>query len=370
MTHVALVIPTIDRIGGAESQVLLLAHGLSRRGMRVTVVAFSGTGGDAAAALTAAGIGFVPLGLRKALADLRGWFRFRRWLLRERPHIVHAHLPHAAWFARASRLFAPIPVLIDTIHTTATGTIVRRLGYRLSARIPDAVTAVSDSVARAYNAARMIVPERLRVIPNGIDLAQWQPDRSARATARRTLGVDREFLWLAAGRLEPVKDYPTLLRAFARLSNSAHLAIAGAGPCEQALRRLAHDLDIEPRVRFLGFQQQLAHTMQAADGFVLSSRWEGLPVAVLEASACALPTVATAVLGTTDVVRDGETGLLAAPGNPGALADAMQRLMDMPAHQREALGQRAQQDVTARYGLDQVLDRWQSLYSELLAQPR
>jgi glycosyltransferase involved in cell wall biosynthesis len=366
MNHIALLIPTVDRIGGAESQVLLLARGFARRGSRVTVVALTGSGGSAAADLRSAGIGYATLGMRKALVDPRGWFRFRRWLLRERPDIVHAHLPHAAWFARASRLIAPIPALVDTIHTTATGTIVRRLGYRVSDRLSNTVTAVSHSVAQAYTAARMVAPAHLQVIPNGIDLAQWQPDPSARESVRRELRLDLEFLWLAAGRLEPVKDYPTLLRAFAQLDGPVVLTIAGAGPGEPALRRLAHELGIEPRVRFLGFQSHLARFMQAADGFVLSSRWEGLPVAVLEASACALPSVATAVPGTTEVVRNGETGLLAAGGNPQALAEAIQRLMQMPEDERRAMGTRAQQLVTERYSLTHILDQWEAVYAELL----
>ncbi len=366
MSHIALLIPTVDRIGGAERQVILLAHGLDQRGHRITVVALTGTGGGSAAELRSAGIDYVTLGMRKALLDPRGWFRFRRWLRRERPDIVHAHLPHATWFARASRLIAPIPSLVDTVHTTAIGTIVRRTGYRLSDRLSDAVTAVSHSVFDAYTDAHMVARDHFQVIPNGIDLAQWHPDPTARAAVRSELTVDREFLWVAAGRLEPVKDYPTLLRAFARLQGPTVLAIAGAGPNRPALRRLVHELGIEPRVRFLGFQSNLARFMQAADGFALSSRWEGLPVAVLEAAACALPAVATAVPGTTEVVRDGETGLLAPSGNPEAFAEAMLRLMRMSQGDRSALGIRAQQLVTARYSLAHVLDQWETAYAKLL----
>lgn len=368
MSHIALLIPTVDRIGGAERQVLLLAHGLTRRGTHVTVVALTGSGGAAAADLQLAGIGYVTLGMRKAIVDPRGWFRFRSWLVRARPDIVHAHLPHASWFARASRLIAPIPILVDTIHTTATGTIIRQLGYRVSDHLSDAVTAVSHSVANAYTTAHMVDSNHLQVIANGIELSQWQPNHDAGMQVRRELGIEREFLWLAAGRLEPVKDYPTLLRAFASLREPAVLAIAGAGPGEPALRRLVHELGIESRVRFLGFQADLARFMQATDGFVLSSRWEGLPVAVIEASACALPTVATAVPGTTEVVRNGETGLLAPGSNPHALAEAMLKLMHMQPEERRALGIRAQQLAHESYSLTHVLDQWEVVYARLLSQ--
>src|SRR6202795_5605 len=128
MNHVAFMIPTLDRLAGAERQVVALSKGFAGHGWRVTVVALSGGGGDTARDLTSAGVGFMTLGMRKGLVDPRGWVRFHRWLRYNGPDVVHAHLPHAAWMARWSRLVAPIPVLIDTIHTSATGTLGRRLG--------------------------------------------------------------------------------------------------------------------------------------------------------------------------------------------------------------------------------------------------
>src|SRR5271165_5027633 len=102
MSHIALVIPGLDRIAGAERQTILLAHGLHRRAWRVSVVALSGSGSSTAAEFSAAGISFLSLHMRKGLADPRGWIRFHHWLRRERPEVVHAHLPHAAWFCRWS----------------------------------------------------------------------------------------------------------------------------------------------------------------------------------------------------------------------------------------------------------------------------
>src|ERR1039457_6750832 len=137
MNHIALLIPGLDRIGGAEQQLILLAKGLRRRGWKVSVVALSGTGGDAAAELIAAGIAFLSLGMRKGLADPRGSMRFHHWLKQQAPDVIHAHLPHAAWLARWSRLAAPIPVLVDTLHSSSTGTLARCLCYRWSNWLPD-----------------------------------------------------------------------------------------------------------------------------------------------------------------------------------------------------------------------------------------
>ena len=366
MSHVALVIPGVDRIGGAERQVILLAKGLRRRGWRVSVVALSGTGGDAAVELTAAGVGFLTLGMRKGLADPRGWIRLNRWLRHESPEVLHAHLPHAAWIARWSRLAAPLRVEIDTLHSCSTGTLGRRLGYRWSGWLADRVTAVSHAAAVAHLSCSMVGPSKLTVLPNGVDGSIWRPDSSARKAVRLELGLDQEFLWLAAGRLDPVKDYPTLLAAMVKVPEAARLSIAGAGPLQSELVRLSTQLGLERRVRFLGFEPDIKRWMQAADGFVLSSRCEGLPMGLLEAGACGLPAVATDVPGTPEVLVDGQTGWLTATGDSGALGESMTRKMQVPPEERHAMGKRARQLVMERFSLDAVLDRWEALYGDLL----
>jgi len=368
MNHIALLIPGLDRIGGAEQQLILLAKGLRRRGWKVSVVALSGTGGDAAAELIAAGIAFLSLGMRKGLADPRGWIRFHHWLKQQAPDVIHAHLPHAAWLARWSRLAAPIPVLVDTLHSSSTGTLARCLGYRWSNWLPDRVTAVSQAVADTHLSASMVTADKLTVLPNGVDAEAWRPDVAVRIATRRGLGLEKEFLWLAAGRLEPVKDYPSLLRAFARAPNSARLVIAGRGPLQDELARMAQALGLENRVLFLGFQTDIRRWMQAADGFVLASRWEGLPMGLLEAAACALPTIATDVAGTREVIVDGQTDWLVPAGDASALGDAMNRMMQTPSEERRAIGERARQQVIERFSLEAVLDQWETLYLNLLGQ--
>ena len=106
--------------------------------------------------------------------------------------------------------------------------------------------------------------------------------------------------------------------------------------------------------------------MKSADAFVLSSRWEGLSMSLLEASACALPSVATDVAGNREIIVDGSTGL--SPPCQVALSEAMNRLMQMSSGERRTMGDRAQQLIAERFSLDRILDRWEELYAELLAQ--
>jgi glycosyltransferase involved in cell wall biosynthesis len=316
--------------------------------------------------LADAGVAFLSLEMRKGLADPRGWLRFHRWLCRNQPDVVHAHLPHAAWLARWSRLAAHVPVVIDTLHSSSIGKLGRRIGYACSRWLPDHVTAVSEAAATSHVAAGMVSPDRLSVLGNGIDINRWQPDAQARLEAQKELEVGSDFLWLAVGRLEAVKDYPTLLRALARAPQPAHLLVLGAGPLEAELNKMAARLGLGQRVRFAGFCPNVARWMQAADGFVLSSRYEGLPMVLLEAGACGLPAVATDVPGTREVIVDGETGWLAPVGDPEQLGAAMNRLMQLPLSERRAIGEGAQRHVAEHFSLEAVLDRWEQLYANLL----
>lgn len=366
MKQIGLLIPGLDRIGGAERQVLLLAHGLQRRGWRVSVVVLSGQGGEAAKELRQHEISFVSLGFRKGLADPRGWLRFRRWLLRERPDVLHAHLPHAAWLARSARLWAPLPALVDTIHSASAGGWPRRLIYRFTRRFPDAVTAVSYAAAETYLRAGMVRAHTLHVIPNGVDFIRFAPDPVVRSAIRSDLGAANAFLWLAAGRLDEVKNYPLLLRAMAALPEDNWLLIAGAGSQEAGLKALASWLGLDGRVRFLGFRQDLERWMQAADAFVLSSLWEGLPLALLEAAACELPIVATDVPGTREAVEQLGTGRLVAPGDPAALAGAMRELTVRPQRELRAMSARARRNAAPRFAIDAVLDHWEAIYNQLM----
>jgi glycosyltransferase involved in cell wall biosynthesis len=367
MSHIAFVVPGLDRIGGAERQLLHLARGFRSRGWQVTVVALSGHATAATDELACAQIPLLCLHMRHGLADPRGWFRFNRWLRRERPDVLHAHLPHAAWFARWSRLGAPVRVVTDRLHTTAVGGPVRRIGYAISSWLTDCVTAVSQPVADTYRDARIAPAERLLVMPNGVDLQACAPDAVIRQCLRTSLGLeDSDFLWLAAGRLAPVKDYPTLLNAFALLPQSARLIIAGEGPDNDELRALVACLDLQSRVRFLGFQHHLLHWMKAADALVLSSLWEGLPMVLLEAAATALPAVATDVPGTHQLASF-LAGPLPKPGDAAGLAASMLTLMRLPVTARIHLGQQARAQVAAEFSLEAALDNWESLYARLLA---
>jgi glycosyltransferase involved in cell wall biosynthesis len=358
MTRIAMLIPTIEQIGGAERQLLLLAKALSARGWQVTIIALSGSAGASAKELTAAGVAYLSLKMRRGWIDPQGWRRYLAWHSANKPEVVHTHLPHATWFARCVRLIAPVRVLVDTLHTSNQGGLARRLAYRLTGGLTNRITCVSTSVANSALAAGIVSRRNLTILPNGVAVPETPPRRSETKSSA--------FRWLAVGRLAPVKDYPTLLRAFAALPGSPTLQIAGAGPEEQSLRQLAAELKIEDRTEFAGFQSDIQPLLAAAGAFVLSSLWEGLPISVLEASAAGLPVVATGGAGTSEAIQAGTTGLIVPVGDPAALAKAMAEVMAMPLDRRLRMGNSGCQFIQANFSLPVIVERWERLYAELL----
>jgi glycosyltransferase involved in cell wall biosynthesis len=356
MTDIAMLIPTIEEIGGAERQLLLLAKELSTRGWQVTIIALSGTAGASAEELTAAGVAYLSLEMRKSWIDPRGWQCYLAWASKNKPEIVHAHLPHATWFARCIRLLAPVRVLIDTLHTSHTGSRARQRTYRLTSTLTNHVTCVSHSVATATIATGITRGQDPTILPNGVVLSDIPQGHTESST----------FRWLAVGRLSRVKDYATLLRAFAALPGEPILQIAGSGPEEQFLRNLAVKLNIANRTEFLGFRRDIQPLLAAADAFVLSSLWEGLPMSVLEASAATLPVVATDGPGTRETIQPGTTGLIVPVGDAAALTKAMAQIMAMSVDRRVNMGTAGRKFVEGNFALPLIVDRWERLYSQLL----
>jgi glycosyltransferase involved in cell wall biosynthesis len=253
------------------------------------------------------------------------------------------------------QLLAPVPVAIATLHSAressrrSESSRLRDLAYRLTDPWADMTISVSEVAARRHASAGAVSAGKLRVIPNAVDTDRFTP-----APRERRDGVP--FAWLAAGRLMWKKDYPTLLDAFVRLRD-CELLIAGAGPDEARLHAMA-----PPNVFFLGQRDDMPDLLRRADAFVLSSSVEGLPVALLEASASGLPCVATDAGG----VREIGVPFLVPPGDPDALARAMKELMAASPAERCALGEQARRRTVERFSWPVVVEQWESLYRELL----
>jgi glycosyltransferase involved in cell wall biosynthesis len=365
-----LLLSTSMGMGGADKQLLSAAQEMLARGHEVRIVSLTALGPMGLEARSS-GIPTESLEMPRTVPDPRGLIRLARLVRAWRPDVVHSHMVHANLMARVLRLFVGFPVLVSTIHNINEGGRLRMAAYRLTNALVDHMTIVSEAAADRFVGDRIVPRELLTVVPNGVDTDRFlEVPAGARDSLRRSLALDAEFVWLAVGRFEVAKDYPNLLRAFQRVrerSPQAVLALVGRGSLQADTEGLAQALGLGKSVRFLGVRQDVPEVMSAADGYVMSSAWEGMPIVLLEAASAGVPIVATAVGGNHEVVQDEVSGFLVPPRDDEALAGAMLRLMALPEAERHAMGERGREHVRTHYGLSRVVDRWEALYAQVRA---
>jgi glycosyltransferase involved in cell wall biosynthesis len=220
-----------------------------------------------------------------------------------------------------------------------------------------------------YLKAHGFNPRRMVYIPGSVDTEKFCPDPQRRPDPSQP---ERDIVCVA--RMEYPKGIDVLLHAWSRMLKEPdtwranlkpRLLIAGTGTLEEKFHRIAAELHLQESVKFLGLHDNPAHLLQQAWGFVLPSRWEGMPNALLEAMACGLPCVATRVSGCEDVVTDGVSGLLVETEQPAEMALALRRIIEDPDLARR-LGQEARKAVLRDYQLSTVIDRAVAFYRYIL----
>jgi len=278
---------------------------------------------------------------------------FARWCRRTRLAVVQTCDLYANVFGLPGAALAGVPVRIGSrreLNPDKSSSQIRlqRLAYRSATKV-----VANSPAARGILEREGIAPASIAVIPNGVDLASFAERKPAAAV--------RRFITVANLRTE--KNHETLLAAAARLLHAypdLEFQIVGDGPRRRDLEQLARDRGLS-RVAFLGHREDVASLLAEADAFVLPSRSEAFPNAVIEAMAAGLPVVASAVGGLLDLIEDGRTGLLVAPGDPEALAAALQSLIDAP-ERAAAIGRAARAEVQQRYSFDRMVSSFEQLY--------
>jgi glycosyltransferase involved in cell wall biosynthesis len=299
---------------------------------------------------------------------LATWSRLRAL----KPDLVHIHhvWPAADRYLSMIARAAGVPHVVVTEHITGEShSRGQRTLKRDELKNADAVTAVTaaivDTLARDYAIERSLV----RVIPNGADTPDEEREAPlARRWRERFLATPLKPLWVVAGRLEEQKGHDILfdaLVALARIGLDFTLAVAGDGSRRGWLEQRALSLGLSPRVQFVGQLDDVGPLLAAADGVVLPSRWEGLPLVLLEAMARGRPIVATAVGGVAEALEDGVTGTLVPPNDVGALAAALEHL-HRRADRAWRLGHVAAEVARDRYSWHAVVDEYESVYDEVL----
>jgi len=359
--HITHVLSSFET-GGQERVALELASAQRRRGNRVMAVSLAPLPhGPLAAEMRARGV--EVRGLPKGAAfDASLIVRLAKLLVEEHVDVVHTHNPQPlAYGAMAGRL-----ARVAVVHTKhgANPARGRRLWLRrLGGHLAHAYVAVSTATSEIARRNRECPPQRLRIIPNGVDLEAHHADAQARRELRAELRVpDDAWLFGTVGRVSKEKDHALLVRAAGPLLGPrVRLVIVGDGPQMAALRAEARRY--APWVVLTGMRHDVPRVLCAMDSFVLSSRSEGLPLALLEAMATRLPVIATDVGGVAEVLDSGRAGRLVPAGDERALRMHMRELVVDRAAAR-ALGDRAlarARDYDAATAAQAYLD----LYGEL-----
>ncbi len=361
---VSLVITDLD-VGGAERALVVLATGLDRRRWRPNVINLS-KAGALVKPLEAAGIAVESLGVDRR-RPLRAVARLASALRRSNPRLVQSFLFHANVASKLAGPWAGRPWVVGGLRVAERRAAWHLAVDRLTSRLSIGSVCVSEGVCRFSVEVGKLNPDRLAVIPNGIDVSAID---NATAVSRSSLGLPPDtFLTLYVGRLDPQKGLKFLLEAAAKVAEARpdwHLALAGDGPLREPLQAQAETFSsLSGRVHWLGRRDDVPSLLKVADLLVLPSLWEGMPNVVLEAMAARLAVVATRVEGTEDLVVPDRTGWLVPPADPDKLASA---LIDA-ATDRQRLarfGEAGRQRVEATFTPPRVVEAYERLWAGIL----
>jgi glycosyltransferase involved in cell wall biosynthesis len=352
--------------GGAEGMLARLATSSDRARFRHVVVSMTGPGAIGPA-IAEAGITLRSLGIRRNVPDPAGLIRLRRVLREFRPDILQTWLYHADLLGLAAWKLGWASRLVWNLRSTETvgSAVVRRLLAHWST-LPDAV-AVNSREGRRFHEALGYRPRRWVHIPNGFDTAAVKPDADAGKRQRAALGIgDDAFVVLLPARFHPMKDHATFLSAaalFAQARPEARFVMVGSEvePGNRALAEIIAAQRIGDRVLLLGERRDLAALYPAADIATLSSAFgEGFPNVLAEAMCCGVPCVATDVGDSAEIV--GDTGAIAPPRDPAALAARWEKLAALTPEERSKLGAAARARIVEHYDLAAIVARYEALY--------
>jgi glycosyltransferase involved in cell wall biosynthesis len=351
-------------LGGAERLLVLTASNLDRDRYAIDVAYLLPWKNAFVTDLKDRGVRTICLDARRTAEP--GWpLRLRRLLVTGKYAIVHTHSPVPA---AAARLFVKPPTrLVHTEHNVwdryrwPTRTI-NALTYHRN----HAVLAVSAGVATSISPPTWMPSGPLvEVLRHGVDLEQLRTGEQARRAARQLLEIPSDVPVLGTvANLTPKKDHEGIIEAVGRVRDKYPEVLAlfiGSGPLESHLRDLTERRGLAANIRFLGMRSDALALLPALDVFVLGSRYEGLPISLLEAMGSGIACVSTRVGGVEEVVRSEREGILVPPREPAALAEAVVCLLDDPA-QRSQIAAAGAERVRRAFSIERAAQRIVEVY--------
>jgi glycosyltransferase involved in cell wall biosynthesis len=369
------VLYLIDKMGtgGAQTHLEALVAGLDPHRFEVELVCLL-RGGIHADRLREREIPVTVLGLSRLYmpSGLLAFLRFIARLRSARTDVLHTYLSAANVFGCAAARAAAVTGVISSRRDTGfgDGRLMRR-ALALTNRWAHRVVAVSDDIARIVGEREGLAPPRLVVIPNGIDTDRFTPGER-RVAVRTALGIPPAArLVVSVSRLAFIKGIDVLVEAVPAIRAAvpdAMFLVAGDGSDQEKITRRIEALDLRGSLRLLGVHEDVPGLLAAADLFVLPSRSEGQPNAVIEAMAMGLPVVASRVGGVPEVSRHDREALLVEPERPALLAQACVDVLTTPELSKR-LGHAGRHRARAEFSLATMLRRYQDMYLQVAGRP-
>jgi glycosyltransferase involved in cell wall biosynthesis len=354
-----------NEFGGAEQALLLLCAGLAARGWRQVLVHRPAAPTRLLEEAAALGVARWTSVRARRGRDLAGLRAFVDLLRRERVAVLNAHLP---WPLRCTRglvaaMLARTPAIVATQQLYSTLEVRPRIRQRVLSQGVHRYIAVSQAMADEMARDRVVPRRKLRVVRNSVAVERFRTLPAATLRGELTGDVDRPVV-LTLARLNLRKGIGTLIDAAALLPDVA-FAVAGEGDDRPLFESMIRERGLTDRFRLLGQRGDVPALLASSDAFVLPSTREGLPLSVLEAMAAGVPVMASGIPGTDEVVTDEQTGLLFPPGDAGALAQCLRRILSDGALAAR-LATAAQARVQAEFSADGMAGRVEQVYLERL----
>jgi glycosyltransferase involved in cell wall biosynthesis len=347
-------------LGGAETQTVRVATELARRGITVRMLSILPSTAFQEE-LRAHSVELVELRHGSRFAGLHVLWHATRQLHAWKPDAIVGFVFQSNMLARLAGRLAGVPRIVSSFRLETEKNTKREWLVRLTDPLTSVSTFDSQRVAEATIARRATKRDKSRVIPNAIDVNALDAAMAHRDETRSEVGLRDEFVWLIVGRLVHEKDHHSLLAAWQQLQRDyprpRTLLVVGHGPLRDELIALATDMGIADSVRWLGSRRDVPRLLAACDAFVLSSRTESSPNALLEAACAGRPAVATAVGGTREFDPIAEAIRYVEPESPSDLAKAMATTETAD----DEVARRVLRDrLRQRHDIGRVVDLWLS----------
>ena len=288
--------------------------------------------------------------------------------------VVHAHQYTPFFYSLAGGLLGRRPQVLFTEHGRFFpdhASWKRSLFNRTFLRRSDRIVGVGGAVKQALIDNEGIPARRIDVIFNGVDTNAFATDRVARTDIREKLDLSEDdFVIVQIARLDPIKDHTTALQTVERLvSRNSHIrfVIVGDGPERQRIEKEIEDRELQSCVRMLGSRSDIPELLSASDAFLLTSVSEGIPVTLIEAMLVGVPVVSTEVGGVPEIIKDGESGLLAKAKDDEALADAIERCVE-DAGLRKSIAEAGRARAIDMFSEQRMHNEYQAVYEEMLGE--